>query len=705
VSLQETQDGYVVPSTWTQVSIDDGTWGYVTAEATPLLPEGYSKQGDALVSSTVDDATGTATMIQADLDGNELQRVEVPLMETTEENQMAYLNAFAFGPDCLWLAQSRYTVLDETTGKTAAECQLEQWSYDGQCLQTLPLEETYGIDLEQDSLIALQLDPEGAPLLLTMEHLIFCDSQGGICNDIPSDLGEFCTDAQGLLYFHSMSDSMVYTLDWENHDLGASLFSTSNLGDQILPGGGDYDFLLNSDTQLWGVTLATGTITEILSWEDWSLANSVGGVTYVDEDTFLISVYSIITNNSQTLSLTRVPADQIPEKTVVRLAVGLSEATASFGGTWVDSVDSMVADAISQFNMASDTYRVEVETFSSNTELSRMLLTGDAPDLIYWSYVAWLDDPATPSMYAKRGYLTDLDTLLDADADLSQEDFIPSILALAREQTGGLYAIPLSYYFTTLTAQSDYLGGRTSWTISDMLEIAKTLPEDMDFWSYNSQNGILETLMEACLGDFVDELQGTCDFETQEFYDLLTLCRDYFPPETGEDYVPADQSLVQGGSSAGGLAFYVQEVLETAEASGQTIIGYPDAGDNGASIVFYDQMSVCALGQQQEGAWLFLRTLLGYDFQYNVRVLQSIRQDALQDRMDWHLTYNDSVTPEELQTAADMIYNATHLRDLNSSVLPIVEEEAAAFFNGDKTAQDVAKILNSRVSIYLGEQS
>jgi hypothetical protein len=33
-----------------------------------------------------------------------------------------------------------------------------------------------------------------------------------------------------------------------------------------------------------------------------------------------------------------------------------------------------------------------------------------------------------------------------------------------------------------------------------------------------------------------------------------------------------------------------------------------------------------------------------------------------------------------------------------------VEEEAAAFFAGDKTVEEVARIIQSRVSIYLGEQ-
>ena len=54
----------------------------------------------------------------------------------------------------------------------------------------------------------------------------------------------------------------LYTVDWANHALGQPLFETEDYA-QILPGGGDYDFLLVNETKLSGATLATGTVTEI----------------------------------------------------------------------------------------------------------------------------------------------------------------------------------------------------------------------------------------------------------------------------------------------------------------------------------------------------------------------------------------------------------------------------------------------------------
>ena len=51
-----------------------------------------------------------------------------------------------------------------------------------------------------------------------------------------------------------------------------------------------------------------------------------------------------------------------------------------------------------------------------------------------------------------------------------------------------------------------------------------------------------------------------------------------------------------------------------------------------------------------------------------------------------------------------MIQGAAYCADNESPAISIVKEEAAAFFAGDKSAEEVAKIVQNRVSIYLAEQ-
>ena len=60
---------------------------------------------------------------------------------------------------------------------------------------------------------------------------------------------------------------------------------------------------------------------------------------------------------------------------------------------------------------------------------------------------------------------------------------------------------------------------------------------------------------------------------------------------------------------------------------------------------------------------------------------------------------------EESRTARELIYQATQLRLTEYPCADIIQEEAAAFFAGDKTAEETADIIQSRVEIYLAEQS
>jgi hypothetical protein len=295
-----------------------------------------------------------------------------------------------------------------------------------------------------------------------------------------------------------------------------------------------------------------------------------------------------------------------------------------------------------------------------------------------------------------------LDPLFDADPELSTDDLIPSIYALSKERTGGgFYSMPLYFYFTTLRVSKAYVGDKTSWTISDMLAVQESLPEGMGLWG-GTQSGTLDFLLRESIGEFVDLEAGTCNFETQEFYDLLTLCKNDGPAEYTEGSMP--EEILCCDMATGNMGNFATDVIAPLEESGDVLIGYPDAGGSGASIIFYDEMSICALGQQQEGAWQFLRTLMSYDYQYCARSMAPVRQDAFEARQDWYMQVTGACTQEQLQEVREFIYNAQHCRTNDSPAVPIVEEEAAAFFAGDKTAEEVARIIQSRVSIYLGEQ-
>lgn len=696
---------YIIPESWNEVSINDGTWGYVTAEA--VAPEGVGLEYRCFVEQATDEQ-GNTTLVQYDLSGTELHRGTIAAMEV-QEGAEQYLGYYAFGKESLWLTRNIYRIVDEETGEAESESWLENWSYEGEKLFSAPLSD-YGVDDMSNFLSAMTMSPEGTPILLTQNAIVFLDEAGQQRGTM--DTGgvwyDFCRDGSGRLYIaDNMNTNTLYTVDYENYTLGHAVMELDGTS-RILPGGGEYDLLLSNDTTLKGVSLSTGTVTEILSWEDWDLAGSVGSVTELEEGILLVSMYDLALNSSSLFTLTRVPAEEVPEKTVLRLAVPLRNDDIGYEMSWTDVMDQKVAAAMAGFNRRSSQYRIEVVTFSSATELNLLLASGDSPDMIYWNYTAWLDEPASTAMLAKKGYLVDMEPYFESDAELSLSDFIPNVVELERERNGGIYALPLSFYFTALIGDREYVGDDSTWTIQDMLAAAKQMPEDMCLWEYAIQTSVLETLLGVNLSRFVDVENIDCDFQNQDFYDLLTICRDYFPEETGEDYAPpSGGSVLTGISSMGRLGLVYTDSLKSLEQQGKTLIGYPGAEGNGLSLIFMDQVAICSMSQHQDAAWEFIRSLYSYEFQDSYSsIFISIRDDVLNDRENrYQAMYSDEISQEESQAMRDLVYGAETLRDMESPIFLIVKEEAAAYFAGDKTAEEVAEIIENRVKIYLSEQS
>ena len=60
---------------------------------------------------------------------------------------------------------------------------------------------------------------------------------------------------------------------------------------------------------------------------------------------------------------------------------------------------------------------------------------------------------------------------------------------------------------------------------------------------------------------------------------------------------------------------------------------------------------------------------------------------------------------EDVDTVKKFVESLSLVYSPNEELYNIVTEEADAYFNGQKTAQEVAEIIQSRVSIYVNENS
>jgi hypothetical protein len=212
-------------------------------------------------------------------------------------------------------------------------------------------------------------------------------------------------------------------------------------------------------------------------------------------------------------------------------------------------------------------------------------------------------------------------------------------------------------------------------------------------------------------GAYIDMETNTAAFDSEAFLSYLGYL-DQFLLDDSEMLADGTASQLTNGDI---LSVYgtEQETYSSMFWNGSParFLGFPSEDAGGMSI---DTVSGLELGMvstgNQAGAWAVISYALSDDF------LSTASNIGLPARMD---TLNVQIS-EAVENAKNggqaysadcgemllqLIKNASQKRIWDSQMESIVQEEVTAFFTGDKSAEETAKIIQNRVSIYLSEQS
>ena len=210
------------------------------------------------------------------------------------------------------------------------------------------------------------------------------------------------------------------------------------------------------------------------------------------------------------------------------------------------SEDRFLRYRISEFNRNSDRYYVELRNYSGEgvdytgmnygqrsalQDAARKLLNAEAasgkiPDI--WDTSMPLD------LYTRKGYFEDLWPWIDGDEELGGREALMSHVLECASIDEKLYKIANSFTITTAVALPEVVGDRTSWTLSEMLEIYRTMPEGSRIANaYVGGEYLLRDLLDMDMDHWVDWSAGTCSFDSPAFRELLELCAEM---EVSEDY-------------------------------------------------------------------------------------------------------------------------------------------------------------------------
>ena len=627
----------------------------------------------------------------------------------------------------------------------------------------LPGRDMYDYYRELESIMALRkLDETGAELLsIDISSLannvewfwvrtFAIDGDGNIY--VATDQTIFALDKDGRLVFQldldnwidqliTLADGSVAFFGWM--ETGRALrkinFQTRTWGDEIsipqnmhsiFPGGGDYDLIFTDSANLFGLDRETDETVKLLNWIDSDV--SIDGLSNI---TILPDGRILCTNSRwnrgsgesafELIILTKMPYESVPHRTIITLAT-----------IWLDwSLRSSIVD----FNRSNSTYRIQVRDYSEfnseddwNAGLTRLtteIITGRVPDILDVSNLPF-------KQYVARGLLADLYPFIDSDRSMNRSDFVESVFR-ATETNGGLYQIFPTFNVATLIGHPSILGETPGWNMDEFRNVLRANPQaDLPFGQGMTKDAFLQQMLSVSMDEYVDWAAGACYFDSDGFIQLLEFSNT-FPAEIDwerQEWLDWDELILSGRQIM--MQQWVHGFDSTRWITGLfggdvVYKGFPTESRRGNSLSIGAGLAMSSTSSNKDGAWEFMRTILTEDWQRNNSWGFTTNKTVFDERLDEIMTpytYIDedgneveysrssmymggvmiemfAMTQEEADKIIELIDSVSGIVAYDERLMTIVNEGAADFFSGMRSAQDAARIIQSRASIFISEQS
>lgn len=439
--------------------------------------------------------------------------------------------------------------------------------------------------------------------------------------------------------------------------------------------------------------------------EDWSSGMKAGVFTYVD------------------------PAE-IQDKAVIVLAANY--------------LDSDVKKRVIEFNRTSQEYRIVTKEYNAYntyedytagiTRLNNDIITGNMPDILVNNEYNSLPI----ENYISKGLIADVGKLIENDEELSQVEFMQNVFD-AYSVDGTLYYVVPNFEVYTMIAKESLVGDRTTWTMEDMQQVLATMGEDVrPFGSDTTREWFMNMVMRYCGNRFVDVATGKCSFNTDDFISMMEFANTLpeeivYDDEYWNNYDWREEQSQYRDNRA--LLFSanlyhfpdIASIINGSFGEPVSFVGFPTENGNGSYLQSSTSYVLSARSKNLSGAWEFVRYYLTDEYQEQVnyfpvnRAFFEERSKEAMERPYWtdengEKQYYDNtmyvngeeiviepLSQEQLDQVVAFIESVNIRYYYNESVLNIVNEEMGAFYSGQKSAQDVADIIQRRIQIYVDE--
>ncbi len=521
------------------------------------------------------------------------------------------------------------------------------------------------------------------------------------------------TDPGGFILTEIKMDTYEFGDEWDIRFNGSEDFF-------IRSGGTEYELLLCSEKYVYGYDLKMKAYEVLIGFSDYSndfsFMNMYKYIIGSDNNYYGLSYEN---NNFDNLNLVKFDKsselDYLEEKKTVTLsALEISDSFSS---------------VIREYNSQNHDYRIEIKTYrdygdqesyiNAATDFNLDIISGRIPDIVFITHSMPMQ------RYSDRGLFADLYEYMDNDPGFDRNDYNPNILSRL-ETDGHLYTMIDSYFIFTLMGKAKDLSDdiRDGWTWDEFNSFVSqkqisTPPVNDNYMSF-SQKGFLQNILFINFHDFIDLNNGTCSFDNSGFNGLVKMAGSYpAEPVLGEaDFINGNPLFMFAAMNS----FNHYKLYERNFGEEAAFFPVPSAdGTNRSSYAYNYRIAITKDAKEKEEAWEFVKYLLTdyqdthysitgdlmsgiTDFPVRTSSLNKLAQKSM-EQSDFSVgDGGDNInTDKESRKILDLIYSINDLRSYDYTVANIIYEEAGSYFTGQKTLDEVTKLIQNRVSLYVGE--
>lgn len=459
----------------------------------------------------------------------------------------------------------------------------------------------------------------------------------------------------------------------------------------------DYQFVIYHEE--------TGELQSYLNWSDYGLSvNNILTVGQKESGNF----YCLYKQGKRIEELVW-DADNYIEKDKLLLAC--------FGQT------SLINKAVSAFNQESTDYMIEIydyEAVHGDEALNFFyndLLAGKGADIISV-------DTETMDYYrlAKSGALENLTTYMSESKAVRGDSLVSNIKDILMIEDD-IYMLPTNFVLGTMIVNNQYITSGEKWSVEVVTSLLQEKPELMT-------PGVTKSLMLkwGINNKFMNEEYNSEKSNTDAIIPYLKLA-NLFP---SEGVYNTDYQLYRNGKvlfqdvTVGSIEDYLYYTFIWGEYG--SCLGYPDVEGNGTVIYPVNTWAISSKSEHKDIAWKYIESFFSEacvdtitpNWNFSVisekleeQIHSGSREELIDEEgRDVSITrciigeeqfYIYGATEEEMADLKALIAGTNVMRRIDSDVVNIIEEEAGAYFSGDKPVEEVAEIIANRLGVYQQE--